>query len=253
MPVITFANPKGGSGKSTAALMTASELATRGAKVIVIDGDPNANIFRWAQERGEIAYDADQAGLPDDDDAALAAARSILNGLHIKKFAAIKSTQADAMSYWLEAAAGLASFVVLDPEGTANEWVNEAIIRSDMVVIPLNPSPMDMEQAARTRKLVMRHARSLGRTIPHYFLFSRKSAIATNHERSIRESLNGAGATVLSTSLLERAAFRAVFMEYKTLAELEDTDARNLGTARRNASELVAELVSILKNIQEAA
>jgi chromosome partitioning protein len=253
MPVITFANPKGGSGKSTAALVTASELASRGAKVIVIDGDPNANIFRWAESRGDVTLDADKARLPDDDDAAIATAVTILNGLKIARFAVIKSTRADAMSYWLEAAAGIASFVVLDPEGTANEWVNEAIIRSDLVVIPLNPSPMDMEQAARTRKLVMRHARSLGRTIPHLFLFSRKSAIATNHERAIRDSLDGAGASVLKTALLERAAFRAVFMEYKTLSELEDGDARNLGPARRNAAELVAEVVGVLKTMQEAA
>jgi chromosome partitioning protein len=40
MPVIAFANPKGGAGKTTAALLLASELTTRGARVTIIDADP---------------------------------------------------------------------------------------------------------------------------------------------------------------------------------------------------------------------
>jgi len=41
MPVISFANPKGGTGKSTSALILALELAHRGGKVALIDCDPN--------------------------------------------------------------------------------------------------------------------------------------------------------------------------------------------------------------------
>ncbi|RYF34242.1 MAG: ParA family protein, partial [Cytophagaceae bacterium] len=40
MPTIVFVSPKGGAGKTTAALILASELA-RGAAVTVIDADPN--------------------------------------------------------------------------------------------------------------------------------------------------------------------------------------------------------------------
>ncbi len=41
MPVIAFANPKGGSGKSTSALLLATELAVKGASVTIIDADPS--------------------------------------------------------------------------------------------------------------------------------------------------------------------------------------------------------------------
>ena len=41
MPTIVFASPKGGAGKSTSAVVLASELALRGAQVVVIDADPN--------------------------------------------------------------------------------------------------------------------------------------------------------------------------------------------------------------------
>jgi Mrp family chromosome partitioning ATPase len=41
MPVIVFASPKGGVGKSTSAVLLATELAQSGAAVTVIDADPN--------------------------------------------------------------------------------------------------------------------------------------------------------------------------------------------------------------------
>ena len=40
MPVIAFANPKGGAGKTTTALLLATELAAKKAAVTVIDADP---------------------------------------------------------------------------------------------------------------------------------------------------------------------------------------------------------------------
>ena len=48
MPVISFANSKGGSGKSTSALVIACELA-EAADVILIDADPRRPLAAWAQ------------------------------------------------------------------------------------------------------------------------------------------------------------------------------------------------------------
>ena len=48
MPVISFASPKGGVGKTTAALLLATELAQKGVGVTVIDADPEQYIERWA-------------------------------------------------------------------------------------------------------------------------------------------------------------------------------------------------------------
>jgi chromosome partitioning protein len=41
MPTIVFVSPKGGVGKSTAAVLLATELATHGGSVTMIDADPN--------------------------------------------------------------------------------------------------------------------------------------------------------------------------------------------------------------------
>ena len=47
MPVISFANSKGGSGKTTSALLLACELANA-KPVTLIDADPRQPISRWA-------------------------------------------------------------------------------------------------------------------------------------------------------------------------------------------------------------
>ena len=47
MPVITFANTKGGAGKTTAVLLLASELAHMGHRVTVLDTDPQHWMSRW--------------------------------------------------------------------------------------------------------------------------------------------------------------------------------------------------------------
>ena len=51
MYVITFANPKGGSGKTTSAMLLAEQIAISGGRVAILDLDPNANILAWAQTR----------------------------------------------------------------------------------------------------------------------------------------------------------------------------------------------------------
>ena len=49
MPTIVFATPKGGAGKSTSAVLLATELVSRGAAVTIIDADPNKPLSNWAK------------------------------------------------------------------------------------------------------------------------------------------------------------------------------------------------------------
>lgn len=48
--IITIANPKGGSGKTTAAAYTLHALAEAGLRVLGVDADPQASLARWAQQ-----------------------------------------------------------------------------------------------------------------------------------------------------------------------------------------------------------
>jgi chromosome partitioning protein len=47
MAVITFANTKGGAGKTTAVLLLATELARKGYRITILDADPQHWISHW--------------------------------------------------------------------------------------------------------------------------------------------------------------------------------------------------------------
>ena len=53
MPVVIIASPKGGSGKSTSAVLLGTELAHAGAQVTMLDCDPNHSLSLWA-DRGKV-------------------------------------------------------------------------------------------------------------------------------------------------------------------------------------------------------
>ena len=52
VPIIAFCSPKGGVGKTTASVITASELAQRGASVTIVDCDPNRGALDWSRLPG---------------------------------------------------------------------------------------------------------------------------------------------------------------------------------------------------------
>ena len=56
MPVIAFVSPKGGAGKSTSAVILATELAEElgeEGSVAIIDADPNRPVSQWATRAGQ--------------------------------------------------------------------------------------------------------------------------------------------------------------------------------------------------------
>jgi len=55
MTVYTFANLKGGSGKTTSAVSVSEALAREGRDVLVVDLDPQGSLSRWVAGRSESA------------------------------------------------------------------------------------------------------------------------------------------------------------------------------------------------------
>ena len=147
MPVISFANPKGGAGKTTTALLLASELAARGAQVTVIDADPE----RWISQWGALP------GKPDN-------------------IAIIGNVTEDSIVDAIEAASANSQFVIVDLEGTASLMVANAIGMSDLVVIPTQGSSMDAKGGAKTIRLIRNQERMARRPIRHAVVLTRTSA-----------------------------------------------------------------------------
>lgn len=219
MPTIVFASPKGGAGKSTSAVVLASELAQKGAGVVFIDADPNRPVSAWASRPGRPG-----------------------------SLVVLSEVTEESIIEEIEDAAARAPFVVVDLEGTASMTVAYAISRADLVIIPVQGSQLDAAEAAKAIRLIRRQEKAFARAIPHVVLFTRTSAaIRPRTLRHIRSELDRAGVRILKTQMHEREAFRAIFSFGGTLATLEANQVANLPAAVTNARALAAEIVSELR------
>jgi chromosome partitioning protein len=218
MPTIVFISPKGGAGKTTAALVLASQIA-RAAPVTVIDADPNRPIRAWGQ------------------------------GGHVPEGLTIVSdVDEDNIIDHIEAAAHKTPFVVVDLEGTAAKIVLLAASQADLVIIPTQGSQLDAEQASRAIKAVKDTQRMTGRAVPYTVLLTRTNpAIRTRTTTHVAHTLKDAHIPVLTTELNEREAFRAMFSFRQTLENLNPGDVSNLDKAIANADALVGEIIDLLR------
>ena len=219
MPVIAFANPKGGAGKTTTALLLATELALGGASVTIIDADPEKWISQWGALEGK----------PD--------SVSILSDV-------TEDTVVDR----IEEASGEAQFVIVDLEGTASLMVASAIGMADLVVIPVQGSSMDARGGAKTVRLIRNQERMARRAIPHAVVLTRTGAAVTSRAlRNVADQLRAGGVDVFGTPIVERAAYRDLFDFGGTLADLDPKAVSNLPKARANARSFAGEVVERLK------
>jgi chromosome partitioning protein len=219
MPTIVFANPKGGAGKTTSALILASELATKGAGITIIDADPE----KWISQWGALP------GRPDN-------------------LKVIGEVTEDSIVDQIEEAAMLSQFVIVDLEGTASLMVANAIGMADLVLIPTQGASMDAKGAAKTIRLIHNQARMARRSIPHAVLLTRTSAAITSRAlRNVRDQLDRAGISMLSTSLVERAAYRDILDYGGLLSQLDPDQVSNLDKAIENAREFAGEVLATLR------
>jgi chromosome partitioning protein len=220
MPVISIANPKGGAGKSTTALVLGSTLAAQGATVTLIDCDPNRPIAAWAKG-------SERPGL-----------RVLSEISESQILSAIDAESAERQ------------FVIVDLEGTASRMVSRAITRSDLILIPMQASAVDAAQAARAVGLVREEEQVVRRSIPYRVIFTRTSAaIPTRAEKSIVAEMQRNRIAMLTTHLNERAAFKALFEHRRTLAELDPAAVNGLPAAIGNANKMVGEVVQVVRQV----
>ena len=225
MPIISFANPKGGAGKTTSALLLAGELASRGARVVIIDADPE----RWISQWGKLP------GKPEN-------------------LTIIGDVTEDSIVDQIEAASQDAQFVIVDLEGTASLMVANAIGMSDLVVIPAQGASMDAKGAAKTIKLIRNQERLARRPILHSVLLTRTSAAVMSRAlKNVRDQLDKGGIDVFQTAIVERAAYRDIFDFGGLLADLTAEQVSNIEKARANAREFAGEVIAKLKAAGSAA
>ncbi|MCU1326784.1 MAG: ParA family protein [Bryobacterales bacterium] len=221
MPTIVFASPKGGAGKSTSAVILATELASRGATVTMIDADPNKPVSKWAKRPGR----------PD-------------------TMTVVAEVNEDTIFDQIEDAAQRSSFVIVDLEGTASQIVVAAVSRADLVIIPTQGSQLDAAEAVKAIRMVRNLEKvKQGKPIPTAILFTRTSAaIRPRSLQAIQSEFESSGVEVLRTQMNERDAFRAIFAFGGSLSTLDPSQVSNIKAAVANARAFAAEVISLLRS-----
>ena len=219
MPVIAFANPKGGAGKTTTALLLATELAAKGAAVTILDADPERWISQWAKLPGKP-----------------------------HTITIVGEVSEDTVVDAIEAAEQASQFVIVDLEGTASLMVSNAIGMSDLVVIPIQGSSMDAKGGAKTIRLIRNQEKMSRRKIPYAVVLTRTGAAVTSRAlRNVSEQLQASGIEIFATPIVERAAYRDLFDYGGTLSSLNPAQVSNLDKAIQNARAFAGEVISKLK------
>jgi chromosome partitioning protein len=223
MPTIVFVSPKGGAGKTTAALLLASQLASS-YDVTLIDADPNRPIKAWAS-----------------------------GGNTPKRLSVVSDVDEDNIIERIEEAAQKSPIVVVDLEGTAAKIVVLAVSQADLAVIPIQGSQLDAEQASRAIKVIKQREKMTGRALPYAVLLTRTNPVIRTRTMShIQKGLIDAGVPVMETELNDREAFRAVFSFRQPLAGLDPTEVANLDKAQANVEDFALEILRGLSSTSSA-
>ena len=223
MPTIVFVSPKGGAGKTTAALLLANQLASS-YDVTLIDADPNRPIKAWAS-----------------------------GGNTPKRLSVVSDVDEDNIIERIEEAAQKSPLVVVDLEGTAAKIVVLAVSQADLAVIPIQGSQLDAEQASRAIKVIKQREKMTGRALPYAVLLTRTNPVIRTRTMShIQKGLIDAGVPVMETELNDREAFRAVFSFRQPLAGLDPTEVANLDKAQANVEGFALEILRGLSSTSSA-
>lgn len=218
MPTIVFVSPKGGVGKTTSAMILATQIS-RAAPVTVVDADPNRPFRSWASggnapENMHIVADADEDNIIDK----------------------------------IEDAAANTPFVIVDLEGTAAKIVLLAVSQADLVIIPTQGSQLDAEQAGRALKVIRQQEKMTRRRVEYGVLLTRTNpAIRTRTTAHVVAGLDNANISVFANQLHEREAFRAMFSFRQPLDRLTSDEVANLDKAVANANAFTKEVVDRLR------
>jgi hypothetical protein len=126
--VITVAQRKGGAGKTTLAAQLAVAWAQSGAQVAVLDIDPQGSLAAWVELR-RARLGANAVGFA---------------------FAALPGWRAAS---WIEDQARRADLVLIDGPPHADAEAQIAVRAAGLVLVPVQPSPLDLWATETTLKM----------------------------------------------------------------------------------------------------
>lgn len=225
MPNIAFVSPKGGAGKTTAALLLALGLAEHGHRVALIDSDPNKPLLQWAS-------------LPNRPEAVTVHAAPTIQDIR------------DAVR---ESKRHEPEWTIVDTEGSVRGAMVFAALRFDLVVTPLTGSQLDVAEAIKAAQMVAAFGRRAGKPLLHRCLLTRvPAALKPRSLRTVVDQLREHEIEILGTPLIEKEAFRDLFGHGGGLLSLDERGVYGAAAARQNAHAYVASVVDLLQSPQDS-
>lgn len=212
MPVISFASSKGGVSKTTTAIAVGVELALQETAVSMLDADPNAHLTFWATK----------ADVP--------------------RLTCVPDVGEENILEHIKARRDSDDFVLVDLQGSATTIVTYAVSKSDLIVIPAQPSAMDLREVLRAGELIKRTEEVVGRAIPYRALMTKMHPLRSKVADHARQQLAKQNIPTFRTEILERAAFREMTF-HGVAPQMVDRQS----AASKNIAALVREMVEILK------
>lgn len=191
MTIAAFINQKGGCGKSTATCHYAYWLERTGEKVAVIDSDAQQSVSRWLKGMESaipcyVIHDADQL---------------------------MEEIPRVAMEF---------ERVLVDGSAGITEATRCILLRSDLVIIPVQPTGLDLSSATEAIRLV-KQAQSVRSGAPPYYTLLNRAVRGTRLSNEAIQFLQDKN--MLKTVLHQRQAIADCFGQGAVVWTLPPSDA----------------------------
>ena len=208
MPVISFLNQKGGVGKTTIALHLAFELAKQGT-VLLIDADPQSSSLDWSTQREE---------------------KSPFNVMGFPKKVLHREIASLSSGY---------DWTLIDGPPASTEIATSAISASDLVLIPVQPSPLDTWAAERIIA-TLSEVRIIKPHIQARFVVNRLMPNTTLGREVVASLESYPDVSTIPTAIHNRTEYAKAMRLGKTAQETEPT-----GKAALNIATLANDILAI--------
>jgi len=188
--IISVLSQKGGSGKTTLALGLAAAFAKKGNAVLLVDADEQGSSLTWAEVRQS---------------------EPLFTCVGIPKPTLHKELPSLSKNY---------DVVLVDGAPRVSSVARSAIAASDMVIVPVQPSPMDVWAANEIVELI-NEAKPLNEKMDAAFVINRKitnTAIGNDVSKALAEY---EGLSVLKSAIHQRVSFPEAAAQGLSIFEYE--------------------------------
>ena len=212
MKVISVLNQKGGVGKTTISVNLSAALHDKGYSVLLVDADPQGSSLDWFASRGDSEM----------------------------LFPVVSCPKPNLHKVIADIGVGR-DIVVIDGAPRVTDLSRAAMMASDLVLIPVQPSPYDVWAAEEVVKLI-KEAQIYRPELKAAFVINRKIA-KTAIGRDIVDALEEFELPILDAALAQRVVYAESAASGRVVFE---DDKRSL--ASRDVNRLAKEVLQLLED-----